>query len=79
MYDITRTQSFEEVKTYYKSISETVDVARVHFVVVGNKSDLYEQEQVPKETAQQFAKEINGMFKLTSCLNATGINVIINI
>ena len=76
VYDITRSQSFEEVKTYYKSLSETVDVTRVHFVVVGNKSDLYEQEQVPKEIAQQYAKEINGMFKLTSCLNATGINVI---
>ena len=50
---------------------------RIIFVVVGNKSDLYEKEEVKQEEAKAFTDQINGIFRLTSCLNATGIDVII--
>jgi len=43
-------------------------------VVVGNKEDLYEDEQVPKNEAKDFAKQINAIFKNTSCKTSTGIN-----
>lgn len=69
--------SFEAIKHYYEEIKNAVDVSRVVFVVVGNKSDLYEKEEVKQNDGKAFAKEINGFFRLTSCLNANGIDVII--
>ena len=41
--------------------------------IVGNKEDLYENEQVPKNEAINFAKEINAIFKKTSCKTSIGI------
>ena len=34
----------------------------IFFVVVGNKSDLYENQAVSKETGEEYAKSINGLF-----------------
>ena len=73
VYDIISKESFECLKKYwYKESSEnsTADI----FFVVGNKSDLYENEQVSDEEGKKFAKEINAIFKLTSALSNTGID-----
>lgn len=42
--------------------------------VVGNKEDLYETQEVEKDEAIDFAKQINAIFKNTSCLKSTGID-----
>ena len=42
--------------------------------VVGNKEDLYENLEVEKDEAIDFAKQINAIFKNTSCLKSTGID-----
>ena len=39
------------------------------FAVVGNKVDLYEQEEVGEEEAKEFANSINAEFFLTSAKN----------
>ena len=73
VYEIINKDSFEAIKNYwYKESSEnsTADI----FFVVGNKSDLYENEQVSDEEGKKFAKEINAIFKLTSALSNTGID-----
>ena len=73
VYDIISKESFECLKKYwYKESSEnsTADI----FFVVGNKSDLYENEQVSDEEGKKFAKDIKGIFKLTSALSNTGID-----
>ena len=73
VYEIINKDSFEAIKNYwYKESSEnsTADI----FFVVGNKSDLYENEQVSDEEGKKFAKDIKGIFKLTSALSNTGID-----
>ena len=73
VYDIISKESFECLKKYwYKESSEnsTADI----FFVVGNKSDLYENEQVSDEEGKKFADEIHAIFKITSALSNTGIN-----
>ena len=73
VYEIINKESFESIKNYwYKESSEnsTADI----FFVVGNKSDLYENEQVTDEEGKKFAKEINAIFKITSALSNTGID-----
>ena len=73
VYEIINKESFEYIKNYwYKESSEnsTADI----FFVVGNKSDLYENEQVTDEEGKKFAKEINAIFKITSALSNTGID-----
>jgi len=42
--------------------------------VVGNKSDLYEYEEVTEEEGLAFAKEINAIFKTVSAKTGAGIN-----
>lgn len=43
--------------------------------VVGNKTDKVDNEEVPYETAKNFAKSVNALFKLTSAKEGKGINV----
>ena len=75
VYDITDRKSFEEIKNYwYKETSENFIDNSVVLALVGNKSDLYENEQVSDEEGKKFADEIHAIFKITSALSNTGIN-----
>ena len=42
--------------------------------VAGNKSDLYEKEEVPEQEAREYAKSIGAIFCLTSAQSNSGIN-----
>ena len=44
------------------------------FAVVGNKCDLFNEEEVDEEEAKKFAKSIGAIFKLTSCKESIGID-----
>ena len=44
------------------------------FYLIGNKSDLIDQEEVSELEAREYAKYNNMRFFLTSCLKNTGIN-----
>ncbi len=41
--------------------------------MVGNKSDLYEQEEIKIEEGMALAKELNAIFQLTSAKSGSGI------
>jgi len=74
VYDVTLKTSFENLKEYwYKEVQE---LSEKNFVlgVAGNKSDLYEKEQVSEKEAREYAKSINAVFGLTSAQNNTGID-----
>ena len=49
--------------------------------MLGNKSDLYEEEEVPKDEGLSLAKELNAIFQYTSTATSSdGINnIFINI
>ena len=42
--------------------------------VVGNKNDLYEEEQIKKEDAENYAKSINATYRCVSALEGKGID-----
>ena len=68
VYDITNKVSFENLQNYWFKEIEENSLSDAILVIVGNKSDLYENEQVTDEEGQKFAEEINAIFKRTSAL-----------
>ena len=74
VYDITRKESFEELKNYW--YNEIKDNAPNECIVsiAANKYDLYNEEKVSEDDARKFAKEKGLMFRCTSALTAEGID-----
>jgi Ras-related protein Rab-11A len=73
VYDITRKESFDELKEYWiDEIKENTNADTI-LAVIGNKSDLYEHEEVKKKEGTEFAKEIGAIFKLASAKKNIGI------
>ena len=73
VYDITRKDSFENLKNVWlKELKDHAD-KNVVLGVAGNKSDLYEKEEVPEQEAREFAKSIDAIFCLTSAQSNSGI------
>ena len=74
VYDITRKDSFEELKNYWTSQIKESSPENIILAIAANKSDLIEQEAVEEENARNFAKEINAIFVSTSAKDSEGIN-----
>ena len=73
VYDITREESFNNLKNYwYNQLQE--NCKNVVIGLAGNKCDLYEEEKVSEVEAREFADKIGAIFELTSAKNNTGIN-----
>ena len=68
VYDITSKASFESLKYWIKIIEDILGKEPV-FGIVGNKVDLYLQEEVKPNDGEQFADSIGAKFKLTSAKN----------
>ena len=78
VYDITKRDTFEEIKNYwYNNVKNIIDKDTI-IGLAGNKSDLYENEQVSKEEGQQYAQEIKAIFKETTATTFESINELIN-
>ena len=76
VYDITNLKSFEELKNYwYPKVKENCQ-SDIILGLAGNKDDLYENEQVSFQDAQNFADEIGAIYKKTSALNNSNIQFI---
>ena len=74
VYDITNKNSFESLKNFwYKEIMDNT-ISDVILAIVGNKADLYENEQVTDDEGKAYAKEKNAIFKSTSALSNRGID-----
>ena len=65
VYDITNRQSFESLQTWKKTIDEILGNV-LTIGVVGNKCDLYLNEQVKEEEGKKYADEIKAKFIYTS-------------
>ena len=72
VYDITTEDSFKGLKEWYKEILEK-GPKDLLIGVIGNKSDLYEQEQVSYEEGNEYAKNIKAFYKQTSAKENKGI------
>ena len=73
VYDITRKDSFEAIKNYWYTEVRDNSPQDVIIAIVGNKSDLYEYEEVTEDEAKEFAKSINAIYQQTSACNGSGI------
>ena len=62
VYDITDQKSFDALNEFYEQINEINGKENVFFAVVGNKSDLYEEQYVAKEKGEEYAKSIKALF-----------------
>ena len=66
VYDITRKETFEEIKNYWvKDVEEKLGKNIIRGIV-GNKFDLFMNEQVTQEEGEEYAKSIGALFLLTS-------------
>ena len=73
VYDITDNKSYESLKSIYEDVKERIDISKVLVYIVGNKIDRYDAIEVKREEAEEYAKSINGNFRLVSALNCAGI------
>ena len=74
VYDITRKQSFEELKNYWINQIKESAPENIILAIAANKSDLLDREQVNEDEARNFAKENNALFYETSAKNSIGVN-----
>ena len=76
VYDITSKNSFDGLKNYWLKEVRDSSEKNVILIILGNKSDLFEREQVDNEEANAFAKELNALFFTTSAKDSSTINKI---
>ena len=69
VYDMTSENSFKGLNDWYKQVIEVNDKNEIQFGVVANKSDLYEDQKVNKDEAENYAKSINAVYGETSALD----------
>ena len=74
VYDITRKESFEELKNYWYNEIKDNSPNNCIVSIAANKFDLYNEEKVSEDEARKFAKEKGLMFRCTSALTAEGID-----
>ena len=68
VYDITNSQSFDDIIKWYEEIKKSGDKG-VSIILVGNKCDLENERKVTIEMGKNKAKEMNCPFYETSALN----------
>ena len=74
VYDITNKNSFENIKNYwYNDVQTNIDTKPM-MVILGNKSDLYDEEEVNEKEAIEYAKSIKSKFKIVSAQDGCGLN-----
>ena len=80
VYSIDNQESLDALKSvWYPDVQKYGEKYTV-LAVVGNKSDLYENDNLAnEEEAKAFAKEINGTFMLTSAKSGDGIEKLFDV
>ena len=77
VYAINDKNSYEKIDFWYKLVKESCGNKLIS--LIGNKKDLYEEEQVNEQEAIEKARTLNATFGLTSALEEdTGFDEIIN-
>ena len=74
VYDVTRKETFEELKNYWAGQVRDNAPEKIILAIAGNKSDLIEQETVDEGEDRNLAKELNAIFISTSAKSSEGIN-----
>ena len=73
VYDITRKDSFEQLKLYWaEQIKECPE--NIIVVIAANKNDLIQKEEVDEEEARKFASDLGAIFVGTTATQVESIN-----
>jgi small GTP-binding protein len=72
VYDMTKTESYEDVEKWLKELRDHAD-ANIVIMLVGNKSDLNHLRDVSREDAAAYAEKEGLSFIETSALEATNV------
>ena len=72
VYDMTKTESYEDVEKWLKELRDHAD-ANIVIMLVGNKSDLNHLRDVSREDAAAYAEKEGLSFIETSALEATSV------
>ena len=76
---INNKKSFQEIDFWVNYTKETLGNDKYILSLVANKSDLYNEQEVPDEEVEKKAKELNIKFKITSAAeDAVGFRDFLN-
>ena len=73
-YDITREDSFSEIKEYHYNNDKSILKNDALIYLVANKIDMYQDQRVPENEAINYAKEKNIKYFRISAKTREGIN-----
>ena len=73
IYDITRKNTFESVKDYWVDTVKEKCPENSIIGIIGNKSDLFLQEQVKEEEGKKYAKNVHAFYRYCSAQNKNQI------
>ena len=76
VYDITKKETFEDIKNIWYPDLQKYGEQYTVIALIGNKMDLYTNEEVSTIEAENYAKEIGAIFQLVSAKNGRGIDEI---
>ena len=78
VYSIENYKSFQELDYWITIAKEELGDNSI-YAIIGNKSDLYDEQEVKDEEAEKYAEEHNMKIKFTSALaDAKGVNSFLN-
>ncbi len=76
VYDITKQDTFDELKSiWYPNVQQMGEKYTV-LAVVGNKSDLFEDEEVKEDEARQYTESIGATFMQVSAKSGANIDLL---
>ena len=75
-YDITKTESFENLKYWMNSIETNLGDKKIFIpiIIVGNKLDMEDMREITKENADNLSKEYNYKYFETSAKTGEGVD-----
>ena len=68
VYSIENKESFNQLEFWINHAKETLGEGKYIMAILGNKSDLFEEQVVPDEDAKNLAKKLNMKMAITSAL-----------
>jgi len=74
VYSITYAVSFNEVQSLHDHILRVKDTDSVPFVLVGNKCDLENEREVPREKGEELSRELGCKFMESSAKTKVNVN-----
>ena len=72
VFEIDKKESFNQVDFWYNLVKEILGEDEYIIALVGNKADLYKQQEVSDEEIEKKAKELNAKLNITSAKEYDG-------